>query len=74
MRDTAVLICLPLMARCLVAALAAFNDSFVQKAKVSDKPGETRKLAFYGLGEVLNPNPAASAKKMNALVLVDMPG
>eukprot|EP00601_Ochromonadales_sp_CCMP2298_P026326 CAMPEP_0173278520 /NCGR_PEP_ID=MMETSP1143-20121109/4661_1 /TAXON_ID=483371 /ORGANISM="non described non described, Strain CCMP2298" /LENGTH=528 /DNA_ID=CAMNT_0014215691 /DNA_START=67 /DNA_END=1651 /DNA_ORIENTATION=- len=34
----------------LLNALVGFDNSYVQKAVVSDKPGETRKLTFFQLG------------------------
>ena len=34
----------------LVNSLLSFDDSYVQKADVSDKPGLTKQLQFYGLG------------------------
>lgn len=48
----------------LLNALLGFNSTFVQRAKVSDRPGETTELAFYSLGKAVEP----------ALMLVDMPG
>lgn len=54
----------------LINALLGYN-SHMESSKVTDKPGETKHLKFYGIGlrrdfaqEVSNP----------ALVLVDMPG
>ena len=49
----------------LLNALLAYNTSFVQRAKVSDKPGETRNLHFFALG---------AAGHDPALVITDMPG
>ena len=49
----------------LLNALLGYNTSFVQRAKVSDKPGETRNLQFFSLG---------AAKAPPSLVITDMPG
>lgn len=49
----------------LLNALLGYNTSFVQRAKVSDKPGETRNLQFFALG---------AAKAPPALIITDMPG
>lgn len=35
----------------LVNALLGFDNSFIQKCSVSDKPGETRRLDFYAVGK-----------------------
>lgn len=40
----------------LINALVGFDKSYVQKAAVSDKPGETRELSLYQLGQVRNPH------------------
>ncbi|KAJ1430065.1 P-loop containing nucleoside triphosphate hydrolase protein, partial [Ochromonadaceae sp. CCMP2298] len=50
----------------LLNALVGFDNSYVQKAVVSDKPGETRKLTFFQLG--------SRTLRAPALLLVDMPG
>jgi hypothetical protein len=51
----------------LLNALLNFNASFVQKAAVSDKPGETKNLHFFSLG-------FSKHTKLPMLVLTDMPG
>jgi ribosome biogenesis GTPase A len=51
----------------LLNLLVGFNDSFVQRAEVSDKPGQTKHLQFFTMGRKVE-------TKLPALVLVDMPG
>jgi GTP-binding protein len=72
----------------LVNALVGFDSSFVQKAIVSNRPGETRSLTFYQIGKIPFPKdlPINLAMKeeeieelkkfqnVPALILVDMPG
>lgn len=65
----------------LINSLLNFNDSYVQKCAVSDKPGETRRLDFYTVGvrkyQVKN-NPDKDQDpqivKIPAIILVDLPG
>lgn len=54
----------------LLNALLAYDESYMQKSPVSDKPGETRHLHFYGLGRhplksppVVTPQQLVSDKK-----------
>lgn len=72
----------------LVNTLLGFDSSYVQKAKVTDKPGETTHLTFYQIGSSYKPpskmaatsqDPAFANEpdklfKTPALVLTDMPG
>ena len=72
----------------LVNTLLSFDSSYVQKAAVSDKPGETTHLTFYQIGSSYKPpakmtstpaDPAYADEpekmfKTPALVLTDMPG
>lgn len=51
----------------LVNALLGFNDSFLQKAAVSDKPGETRQLTFYRLGKLPLPPNTKSPQDKNEI-------
>jgi len=60
----------------LLNALVNFDSSFVQRAQMSAKPGETRGLTFYGLGPL--PTDDAGGQESGlprySLVVVDMPG
>jgi GTP-binding protein len=72
----------------LVNALVGFDSSYVQKAQVSDVPGETKWLTFYQLGKIpktievpQKKDPSSDVVKMikkeikfPAFLLVDMPG
>lgn len=72
----------------LLNALLGFDNSYVQKAIVSDKPGETKYLTFFQLGMSYKPPQKADKKadiasieeepeklvKTPALMFVDMPG
>eukprot|EP01032_Pedospumella_encystans_P023849 gene23849-26987_t len=72
----------------LVNTLLGFDSSYVQKAVVTDKPGETTHLTFYQIGSSYKPpakmaatpvDPAFADEpdklfKTPALVLTDMPG
>jgi GTP-binding protein len=72
----------------LVNALVGFDSSYIQKAQVSDVPGETKWLTFYQLGKIpktievpQKKNPSSDVVKMikkeikfPAFLLVDMPG
>jgi GTP-binding protein len=65
----------------LVNALLRFDKSFVQKAIVSEKPGETKYLTFFQLGTSYKPpkhgDPErhdGKLEKTPAMMLVDMPG
>lgn len=60
----------------LLNALIGFNTSFVQKASVSERPGHTQHLQFFGLGSTLvdSTDPNNKRKKGPSLVVVDMPG
>lgn len=51
----------------LVNALLGYTSSYIQKAVVSNKPGETRSLQFFTLG-------SHHATKEPLLSIVDMPG
>jgi GTP-binding protein EngB required for normal cell division len=47
----------------LLNALVGFDDSFIQKAIVSDKPGETKYLTFFMLGSCYRPPPPPGSEQ-----------
>ena len=68
----------------LLNSLVGFDDSFTQSSPVSEKPGETQELHFYGVGRVRVTAPISSPIQSTssndsynvvpALLIVDMPG
>lgn len=53
----------------LLNKLLGYNDSYIQKSSVSDKPGETKDLIFYGVKtKQLSSNPANSLASSEASV------
>jgi GTP-binding protein EngB required for normal cell division len=60
----------------LLNRLLGYNSSFVQKSMVSDKPGETKELKFYGLRmkKDVKLNATEKSSRPWSLVITDMPG
>jgi GTP-binding protein len=59
----------------LINSLVNYDFSYIQRAKVSSKPGETKDLTFYGLGKLKEEDTKDSSPKIiPALVVADLPG